>query len=115
MKAYIDSKGSLCIFPEARINPNPAVLCPFRKGIFNIIEEKGMSVVSLTFAGSNTAWPRDYIVGGLPARISMKLTEVAGERHGMSADEIKQKAETIMQADVDFLLGKRVESKPKES
>lgn len=115
MNAYIDSNGSLCIFPEARINPNPAVLCPFRKGIFNVIEEKGMSVVSLAFAGNDAAWPRDYIVGGLPTMISMKLTEVAGERHGMPADEIMRKAETIMQADVNFLLEKRGESKPKES
>ena len=80
-----------------------------------MIEEKGMSVVSLTSMGNNEAWPVDNVVGGLPAEISMKLTEVAKEGHGMSSDEIREKSREIMQADVDFLLQERNEPKSKES
>lgn len=107
VKAHVDAKGSLCLFPEGKINRNPAVLCPFRRGTFAIAEEKNMAVVTLTTVGNNDTWPREYEVGGLPARIAMKLTDVAEAGHGLSSAVIKEKAEAAMQADVTFLLQER--------
>lgn len=76
-----------------------------------------MAVVTLTTVGCNDSWPRESAVGGLPATILMKLTEVAVAGHGLSAAAIQEKAEASMQADVTSLLRERDArgSKPKES
>ena len=107
MKAHVASNGCLCLFPEGKINRNPAVLCPFRRGTFGVVEEMGMAVVTLTTVGCNDSWPRESPVGGLPARVLMRLTEVAGVGHGLTAAAIQEKAEASMQADVTSLLKER--------
>lgn len=70
-----------------------------------------MAVVTLTTVGGNDTWPVGAAVGGLPARILMKITEVAVAGHGLSAAAIQEKAEASMQADVTFLREKRDGSK----
>lgn len=74
-----------------------------------------MAVVTMTTVGNNDTWPRENAVGGLPARILVKLTEVANTGHGLSAAVIQEKAEATMQADLNFLLHERNGSKSKES
>lgn len=63
-----------------------------------------MAVVTLTTVGCDETWPRTSPIGGLPARVLMKLTEVAEAGHGLTAAAIQEKAEATMQADVTFLL-----------
>lgn len=76
-----------------------------------------MAVVTLTTVGCNDTWPRTSPIGGLPARVLMKLTEVAEAGHGLTAAAIQEKAEASMQADVTSLLLERngETSKSKES
>lgn len=116
MKAHVESGGGLSLFPEGKINRNPGTICPFRRGTFSLIEEMDMSVVVLTTVGCNDAWPRDSAVGGLPSRVSMKLTEVTKAGDGLSAAAIQEKSEAIMQANVTAMREQRNgSSKPKES
>lgn len=72
-----------------------------------------MAVVTLTTVGNDETWPKGASVGGLPARVMMKLTEIAEAGHGMKAADIKEKAEASMQADVTFLMQKRDASNTK--
>lgn len=74
-----------------------------------------MAVVTMTTVGNSDTWPRDYQVGGLPARVTMKLTEVLAEGHGLTSAAIMEKAEAAMQADLSHLLQQRNGSNPKES
>lgn len=117
VKAHVESNGCLCLFPEGKINRNPAVLCPFRRGTFGVVQEMDMAVVTLTTVGCNESWPRECPIGGRPARILMRLTEVAGAGHGLTATAIQEKAEASMQADLTSLLRERdaYGSKSKES
>eukprot|EP00903_Cladosiphon_okamuranus_P009525 g9074.t1 len=107
VKTHVKSNGCLCLFPEGKINRNPAVLCPFRRGSFGVVQEMDMAVVTLTTVGCNDSWPIESAVGGRPARILMRLTEVAGRGHGLTAAAIQEKAEASMQADVTSLLRER--------
>lgn len=72
-----------------------------------MVEEMNMAVVTLTSVGCNDSWPRESLIGGRPARILTKLTEVAEAGHGLTAAAIQEKAEAIMQADVTYLLRER--------
>ncbi|CAN0505833.1 unnamed protein product [Ectocarpus sp. 12 AP-2014] len=107
VKAHVESDGCLCLFPEGKINRNPAVLCPFRRGTFGVAEEMNMAVVSLTTVGCDESWPKESPVGGLPARIVIRLTEIAEAGHGLTAAALQEKAEASMQADVTSLLQER--------
>lgn len=115
VRVHVEANGSLCVFPEGKINRNPAILCPFRRGSFAMVEEMNMAVVTMTSVGNNDTWPRDHQVGGLPARVTMKLTEVAGAGHSLTSAAIQEKAEVAMQADLTYLLRQRNGSKSKES
>ncbi|CAN0458755.1 unnamed protein product, partial [Ectocarpus sp. 12 AP-2014] len=105
--SHVESDGCLCLFPEGKINRNPAVLCPFRRGTFGVAEEMNMAVVSLTTVGCDESWPKESPVGGLPARIVIRLTEIAEAGHGLTAAALQEKAEASMQADVTSLLQER--------
>lgn len=76
-----------------------------------------MPVVSLTAVGNNETWPVDAPIGGLPASIMMKITEIAEAGHGLPAATINERAQASMQADVDYLLAekKRLLLKPKQN
>lgn len=109
------AEGGLCLFPEAKLNRTPEVLCTFRRGIFAVAEEMQMAVVTLTTTGNSDCWPIDYAFGGIPSKITMKITEVTEARHGLSAEEIRRKAEASMRADLAHLIAERRASKPKGS
>lgn len=115
VRAHVAANGCLAFFPEAKLNRTPEVLCTFRRGLFALAEEHNVAVVSLTNVGNQAAWPVDSAVGGLPARITMKLTEIVQAGHGLSAEEIRLKAEVSMQADVTSMLEERGDLKSKES
>lgn len=115
VRAHVEANGSLCVFPEGKINRNPAILCPFRRGLFTIVEEMNMAVVTMTSVGNNETWPRHNQVGGLPARVTMKLTEVAGAGHSLTSAAIQEKAQAAMQADLTYLMRQRNGSNSKES
>lgn len=75
-----------------------------------------MPVVVLSTVGCSDAWPRENAVGGLPARVLMKLIEVTKAGEGLSAATIQEKAEAIMQESVTFMREQRNgSSRPKES
>lgn len=107
--------GCLALYPEGKLNRTPDVLCSFRRGMFSLAEENNMAVVSLINVGNQAAWPIDSALGGLPTRITLKLTEIAGAGHGLKAEEIRVKSEASMQADVTAMLEARRNIKPKDS
>lgn len=115
VEAHVATNGCLCIFPEAKLNRTPETLCSFRKGIFSLAEEQQMAVVTLSSVGNNISWPINDSVGGLPSRITMKISEVTEAGHSMSADAIREKAHETMQADVTYLFAERRASKPKQT
>ncbi|CAM9802659.1 unnamed protein product, partial [Discosporangium mesarthrocarpum] len=104
VEALVDSGGCLSIFPEACVNPNPAVLCPFRRGTFALAKKMSMTVVGLTSVGASASWPKNDLVGGLPTRISYAITEVVGADHGLSAEALRERSQEVMQAGVTMLL-----------
>lgn len=115
VRAHVARDGCLVLFPEAKLNRNPETLCPFRKGAFAIAEDMGMAVVTLASVGNNECWPIDAVVGGLPSRVSMKISHVAEAGHGLTAEEIRQKSHEVLQGDVTSLFAERRVSKTKLS
>lgn len=83
--------------------------------MFNLAEDFQLPVVSLTSVGNQAAWPMNSPLGGLPTKITLRLTEIAPAGHGSSAEDIRLKAEVSMQADVTAMLEERGNVKPKEN
>jgi 1-acyl-sn-glycerol-3-phosphate acyltransferase len=107
VSAHAGAGGCLCIFPEGKVNRSPDTVLPFRNGSFAVAAECDMAVVTLTSSGTAVSWPRAAAVGGLPATLRIRFSDVAPRGHGLDVVALREKAYAAMQADVDALVALR--------
>ncbi|CAM9931953.1 unnamed protein product [Chrysoparadoxa australica] len=109
---WVAKGGCLSIFPEGRTNRKPPVMHSFRKGPFKVAAELNTAVVGLVTVGNHQCWPRNESIGGLPSKIGMKLIRVAEKGHGLSAEELRVKAQGLMQEAASDMWATQYSSSP---
>jgi len=96
-------KGSMCIFPEGRLNPDPKTLLPFRWGSIKMAMEWNAPIYFWVSWNGPKSWPLDAAFGGNAADVWMATGKLEIPKGVDSKDEkvIAALMQTQMQELVD--------------
>lgn len=105
VRAHVAAGGCLTIFPEGGINKGPeGTLLSFRPRSLAMAAEHGMEVVTLSATGCRVCWPKRSYVGGLPSRITVRLSQVVNRDSGLDAAELVELTRSVMQRELDSMM-----------
>eukprot|EP00439_Symbiodinium_sp_Y106_P083696 s684_g24.t1 len=84
---HVQGGGVGAWFPEGMRNRgDPLVLQEFRAGAFSVAVQTDVDVWCLAMLGTNVCWPVESLVGGIPARIGIRMWKL-GSSHALLAAE----------------------------
>merc|ERR1712216_112921 len=76
--AHVASGGTLALYPEGQMNPNPGEgLLPFRYGAFRRALECDARLWGLVTVNHEKCWPRKAQIGGFPATTGIDFQPIA--------------------------------------
>lgn len=80
---HVQGGGVGAWFPEGMRNRgDPLVLQEFRAGAFSVAVQTDVDIWCLAMLGTNVCWPVESLVGGIPARIGIRMWKLGSQNEG---------------------------------
>lgn len=86
---HVQGGGVGAWFPEGMRNRgDPLVLQEFRAGAFSVAVQTDVDIWCLAMLGTNVCWPVESLVGGIPARIGIRMWKLGSSHALLSAESL---------------------------
>lgn len=90
VEIFLKGCGTMCFFPEGKVNSNPEQILPLRFGGVKMLLDHDGCIVLGVFHGNHVIWPKKAPVGGYPGTVNRSTKVLAPNGAKALLEEYKE-------------------------